>query len=245
MFRYFPDDHCPVPPSEWYIGSSSYDQPGPCYPERRAGLTCGFSTISDQNGHSGDIGYSPSRRYRVPADRSEFDVSPPSRGYRVPCDREESDVSPPPMSIDSTYLSSISPSPRHDCKCRSWAYNVESCSGRLARHTDAYIVGPQTSYEHPILSGRHRPTRADDIPQGDTNKEDTNTWKRRKPTSEEPNHECTICGKIFRRSYDYKFHMDWHNTKRAYSCTAMVGNQQCSESFSAKSHLEKHLNSVR
>ena len=81
---------------------------------------------------------------------------------------------------------------------------MESCSGRLVRHTDAYIVGPQPSYEHPILSGRHRPTRADDLPEGDINTEVTNT---------KGNYSCIAvvgnqqCGKRFQIGSDLERHV--------------------------------------
>lgn len=69
----------------------------------------------------------------------------------------------------------------------------------------------------------------------------------RKPTTaEEATHECRVCGKLFKRSYNYKSHMETHNPQRKYPhpCTAMVGNTRCVKKFQRKTDLDRHVDSV-
>ena len=69
----------------------------------------------------------------------------------------------------------------------------------------------------------------------------------RKPTTiEEATHECQVCGKLFKRSYNYKSHMETHNPQRKYPhpCTAMVGNTRCVKKFQRKTDLDRHYESV-
>lgn len=71
--------------------------------------------------------------------------------------------------------------------------------------------------------------------------------KTRKPTTlEEATHECQVCGKLFKRSYNYKSHMETHNPQRKYPhpCTAMVGNTRCVKKFQRKTDLDRHNDSV-
>ena len=117
--------------------------------------------------------------------------------------------------------------------------DVDGCSRHSIRQTDGYIVGPQTSYEHPVPNGRNDPTRADSLPQ-----EVDHPKKRQRPTSEKPILECTFCGKLFIRSCNWKSHMDMHNPLSGYPCTAMVGNVQCPKRYQRKVDLDKHVDSV-
>ena len=70
--------------------------------------------------------------------------------------------------------------------------------------------------------------------------------KRQRTTPEEATHECRVCGKLFKRSYNWKSHMETHNPERKYPhpCTAMHGNQPCSKRFQRKTDLDRHYDSV-
>jgi Zinc finger, C2H2 type len=70
--------------------------------------------------------------------------------------------------------------------------------------------------------------------------------KRQRTTPEEATHECRVCGKLFKRSYNWKSHLDTHNPDRKYPhpCTAMVGTSPCSKKFQRKTDLDRHYDSV-
>lgn len=70
--------------------------------------------------------------------------------------------------------------------------------------------------------------------------------RRRRTTAEEATHECAICGKLFKRSYNWKSHMDTHNPDRKYPhpCTAMIGTTPCTKKFQRKTDLDRHYDSV-
>lgn len=70
--------------------------------------------------------------------------------------------------------------------------------------------------------------------------------KRHKTTPEEATHKCTTCDKVFKRSSNYKSHMEAHNPQRKYPhpCTAMIGGQQCTKKFQRKADLDRHYDSI-
>lgn len=70
--------------------------------------------------------------------------------------------------------------------------------------------------------------------------------RRRRTTAEEATHECAICGKLFKRSYNWKSHMETHNPDRKYPhpCTAIIGNTPCTKKFQRKTDLDRHYDSV-
>ena len=70
--------------------------------------------------------------------------------------------------------------------------------------------------------------------------------KRQRTTPEEATHDCKVCGKLFKRSYNWKSHMETHNPERKYPhpCTAMNGDQPCSKKFQRKTDLDRHFDSV-
>ena len=70
--------------------------------------------------------------------------------------------------------------------------------------------------------------------------------KRQRTTPEEATHECRICGKLFKRSYNWKSHMETHNPDRKYPhpCTHKNGNTQCTKKFQRKTDLDRHVDSV-
>ena len=70
--------------------------------------------------------------------------------------------------------------------------------------------------------------------------------KRQRTTPEEATHECRVCGKLFKRSYNWKSHMETHNPERKYPhpCTAMIENTPCTKKFQRKTDLDRHYDSV-
>ena len=70
--------------------------------------------------------------------------------------------------------------------------------------------------------------------------------KRQRTTPEEATHDCKVCGKLFKRSYNWKSHMETHNPDRKYPhpCTAMIGDQPCTKKFQRKTDLDRHYDSV-
>lgn len=73
-----------------------------------------------------------------------------------------------------------------------------------------------------------------------------NRTKRQRTTPGEATHECKICGKLFKRAYNYKSHMETHNPDRKFPhyCTAMVGDTPCTKKFLRKGDLDRHYDSV-
>ena len=71
--------------------------------------------------------------------------------------------------------------------------------------------------------------------------------KRQRTTPEEATHECGVCGKFFKRSYNWKSHLETHNPDRKYPhpCTAMAGDVPCTKKFQRKTDLDRHNDSVR
>lgn len=71
--------------------------------------------------------------------------------------------------------------------------------------------------------------------------------RRRRTTAEEATHECAICGKLFKRSYNWKSHMETHNPHRTYPhpCKAMIdATTPCGKKFQRKTDLDRHTDSV-
>ncbi|KAK3174307.1 hypothetical protein OEA41_001551 [Lepraria neglecta] len=70
--------------------------------------------------------------------------------------------------------------------------------------------------------------------------------KRQRTTPEEATHDCRVCGKLFKRSYNWKSHLETHNPERKYPhpCTAMAGNTPCTKKFQRKTDLDRHYDSV-
>lgn len=70
--------------------------------------------------------------------------------------------------------------------------------------------------------------------------------KRKQTTPEEATHECRVCGKLFKRSYNWKSHMETHNPERKYPhpCTAVVNGVLCTKKFQRKTDLDRHNESV-
>ena len=70
--------------------------------------------------------------------------------------------------------------------------------------------------------------------------------KRQRTTPEEATHECRVCGKLFKRSYNWKSHLETHNPERKYPhpCTHVAGDAPCTKKFQRKTDLDRHVDSV-
>lgn len=67
---------------------------------------------------------------------------------------------------------------------------------------------------------------------------------RRLTTKEDANFQCHIkgCGKLFGRSYNYKAHMETHDSTREYPFPCPV--KECNKKFVRKTDLQRHHQSV-
>ena len=70
--------------------------------------------------------------------------------------------------------------------------------------------------------------------------------KRQRTTPDEATHECRVCGKLFKRSYNWKSHLETHNPERKYPhpCTKKAGDALCTKKFQRKTDLDRHVASV-
>ena len=69
------------------------------------------------------------------------------------------------------------------------------------------------------------------------------TRKRRQlTTAAEANHTCRVCGKLFGRSYNFKAHMETHDSGRVYAHPCLV--KTCGKKFVRKTDLTRHHQSV-
>ena len=70
--------------------------------------------------------------------------------------------------------------------------------------------------------------------------------KRQRTTPEEATHECRVCGKLFKRSYNWKSHLETHNPERKYPhpCAHVIGDTPCTKKFQRKTDLDRHVDSV-
>ncbi len=66
--------------------------------------------------------------------------------------------------------------------------------------------------------------------------------KRQRTTPEDAVHVCRICGQGFRRSYNWKSHMDIHNPARKYPHPCPEAD--CQAKFTRKTDLDRHHGSV-
>lgn len=67
---------------------------------------------------------------------------------------------------------------------------------------------------------------------------------RKLTTREDANFQCRVrgCGKLFGRSYNYKAHMETHDTGRVYPFACLV--KDCAKKFVRKTDLARHHQSV-
>lgn len=68
--------------------------------------------------------------------------------------------------------------------------------------------------------------------------------QRRLTSKEDANFQCAIrgCGKLFSRSYNYKAHMETHDTGRVYPFPCPI--EDCNKQFVRKTDLQRHHQSV-
>ncbi|KAL8705041.1 MAG: hypothetical protein Q9201_001811 [Fulgogasparrea decipioides] len=101
----------------------------------------------------------------------------------------------------------------------------------------AYPIGLQRSDDQRLLQMEAAPV----LPSVNRIKK-----KRQRTTLEDATHECRVCGKLFKRSYNWKSHMETHNPDRKYPhpCTATVGDSPCTKKFQRKTDLDRHYDSV-
>ncbi|MCJ1447276.1 MAG: hypothetical protein MMC23_007787 [Stictis urceolatum] len=120
----------------------------------------------------------------------------------------------------------------------------------LATHNDDIIYRPHPDWTKPDGAHFSDPQATQDgrlpPPLGMLASVTRQKKKRQRTTPEEATHECQVCGKLFKRSYNYKSHLDTHNPERKYPhpCTCMVGNSQCAKKFQRKTDLDRHVDSV-
>jgi uncharacterized Zn-finger protein len=67
---------------------------------------------------------------------------------------------------------------------------------------------------------------------------------RKMTTREDANYQCKVkgCGKLFSRSYNFKAHMETHDSSRVYPFPCPLPN--CSKKFVRKTDLQRHHQSV-
>jgi Zinc finger, C2H2 type len=65
---------------------------------------------------------------------------------------------------------------------------------------------------------------------------------RNKTTIANANFQCKVCGKLFSRSYNYKAHMETHDSSRVYPFPCPLPD--CSKKFVRKTDLQRHHQSV-
>ena len=133
---------------------------------------------------------------------------------------------------------------------------IEEARGRWYQHSgnehssyslmSSPLSAPAEEIRH-IPNDWHKPPAAGySIPQLPPYVRGDGKERRKRTTIEEATHECHICGKLFKRSYNWKSHLETHNPDRKYPhpCTAMIGNTPCTKRFQRKTDLDRHYESV-
>lgn len=123
-------------------------------------------------------------------------------------------------------------------------YLFESNDGswdRSARHPESTKHLTERDHNELLSSPEdHRPKSDQDqrsVPTVRTTKK-----KRQRTTPEDATHECRVCGQLFRRSYNWKSHMDIHNPVRKYPHSCQ--EPDCQKKFTRKTDLDRHHESV-
>ena len=127
------------------------------------------------------------------------------------------------------------------------------------------LVNPNDLFNEPVASieDRVRMSLAPSLPQGigewkppishlrrqrarsfdDVFEEMSKDRKKRAPTtSENANCSCAICGKLFRRTYNLKAHLETHNPARSKSHECLYDG--CGKMFARSMDLKRHQDSV-
>ena len=188
-------------------------------PSHRSSVSSSYSPSESYSPHGSDFLPTPTVKVE---ESSEWYYSPstePSHGRPM----INSDLSPYPPT-----MSPMSPSVEYSGRDASWS-RTYSPAYPAALH-DSSVARSSSQGGQVVSSGA-----GNDAPR-----------KRKPTTSEEATHECEVCGKFFKRSYNYKSHMETHNPQRKYPhpCTAMMGNTRCVKKFQRKTDLDRHYESV-
>ncbi|SLM40260.1 transcriptional regulator prz1 [Lasallia pustulata] len=209
--------HSPEAPGLDYCQSP----PGSNLPSHRSSVSSSYAGSEALSHRDSDFTYTP--RVKV-EDASEWF---PSAGNTHVLSRNLSTQSPSDFSHNMSNLNS----PTEDL------YNPRHAECSKANGS-TYLTGLQPP------SDARLPTRFDVqsiLPSVNRIKK-----KRQRTTPEEATHECQVCGKLFKRSYNWKSHLETHNPERKYPhpCTSMAGNSPCTKKFQRKTDLDRHIDSV-
>lgn len=100
----------------------------------------------------------------------------------------------------------------------------------------------------PVSGGRRTPSETGSGPGSEPKGTLGNVARTRMPrkmtTREDANYQCKVkgCGKLFSRSYNFKAHMETHDTSRSYPFPCPL--PECNKKFVRKTDLQRHHQSV-
>ncbi|KAL8722141.1 MAG: hypothetical protein Q9225_001334, partial [Loekoesia sp. 1 TL-2023] len=182
-------------PNTGMMSASSPEAPGLVFcqtppstnlPSHRSSVSSSYAPSEAYSQHSSDFTYTP--RVKV-EDASEWH---PTAGNEYGLQRSMT------TQCLSPYSAAISP--------------VTAAGEDVYRHAEwpkpgapAYPIGLQNNDDHRLGPMETAPV----LPSVNRIKK-----KRQRTTPEEATHECHVCGKLFKRSYNWKSHMETHNPDR-------------------------------
>ncbi len=111
---------------------------------------------------------------------------------------------------------------------------------RSERHSDSTRYLTERDHNELLSSPDNRRSKSDNDQRTVTTV--PRTKKRQRTTPEDATHECRVCGQLFRRSYNWKSHMDIHNPVRKYPHPCP--EPDCPKKFTRKTDLDRHHESV-
>ena len=208
--------HSPEAPGLEYCQSP----PGSNLQSHRSSISSSYAASEEEfSHHDSDFTYTP----RVKVEASEWF---PSTGNTHALSRN---ISTPSLSDFSRNMSNLN-SPTEDL----YSTRHGECP---KTNNSAYLTGLQANSDARLPRFEAQPI----LPSVSRIKK-----KRQRTTPEEATHECRVCGKLFKRSYNWKSHMETHNPERKYPhpCTAVSGNSPCTKKFQRKTDLDRHFDSV-
>lgn len=199
---------------------------------------CQSSPSSNWPSHRSSISSSYTSSETFSHHGSEFMLTPtvkledPSDWYSSPGNESALHTSPISHGL-SPYSHGVSPvsAPTEDvCRTQPSAGWPRACVASDPSNLRNADDGPMKFHSAPHLPTSNPPKR-----------------KRHRTTPEEATHECQTCGKLFKRSYNYKSHMQTHDPDRKYPhpCTSLLGGTPCTKKFQRKTDLDRHRDSVK